>query len=122
MEEKSEPIEPLFKYIRIACDLREIVKNTSISAFNTTTKVILLGTSWGELHILDHEGNVNSHQRFPKHIVGINQISVDSKGEYLATCSDDGVVRLEIISIALNKLSNLIVRFASTACIPRTTA
>lgn len=52
--------------------------------------MILVGTSWGDLHILDHEGNVNSHQKFPKHIVGINQISVEEKGEFAGTCSDDG--------------------------------
>lgn len=94
MVEKSEPVEPLFKYIRIACDLREIVKNTSISSISCTTKVILLGTSWGGLHILDHEGNVNSLQRFPKYTFGINSISVDSKGEYAGWTIDDGQVRL----------------------------
>lgn len=93
MDEKSEPVEPLFKYLRIACDLREIVKNSSISSIQCTTKVILVGTTWGDIHILDHEGNVNSHQKFPKHIVGINQISVDSRGEFIGTCSDDGQVR-----------------------------
>lgn len=90
MEEKNEPVEPLFKYLRLACDLRKIVANTSITKVVANTKVIFVGTSWGDLHILDHEGNVNSHQRFPKHIVGINQISVDTKGEYIGTCSDDG--------------------------------
>lgn len=90
--ESSEPVEPLFKYLRIACDLREIVKNSSISAMTVNTKLIFIGDSWGGLHLLDHEGNVNCHQKFPKHIVAINQISVDSKGEYFGTCSDDGQV------------------------------
>lgn len=90
MDEKIEPVEPLFKYLRLACDLQKIVKNSSISCISANTKVICVGDSWGAIHILDHEGNVNSHQKFPNHIVGINQISVDSKGEYIATCSDDG--------------------------------
>ncbi|CRK93735.1 CLUMA_CG007263, isoform A [Clunio marinus] len=94
MDEKSEPVEPLFKYLRIACDLREIVKNTSISCISATTKILIIGNSWGDIHILDHEGNVNSHQKFPKHIVGINQISVDSKGEWIGSCSDDGKVHI----------------------------
>jgi vacuolar protein sorting-associated protein 41 len=92
MSDKSDPIEPLFKYLRLACDLREIIKTTSISCVNANTKVIFVGTAWGDLYILDHEGNINSHRRFPKHIVGINRISVDNKGEFIATCSDDGQV------------------------------
>ena len=98
MDEKSEPVEPLLKYLRIACDLREIVKNSSISCIKASPKVIFVGTSWGDLFIIDHEGNINSHQKFPKHIVGINQISVDTKGEYIGTCSDDGQVRLATLS------------------------
>lgn len=93
MNEVNENVEPLFKYLRLACDLREIVENSSISSIVANTKVIFVGTSWGDLHILDHEGNVNSHQKFPKHIVGINQISADTKGEYIGTCSDDGQAR-----------------------------
>jgi hypothetical protein len=56
-----------------------------------------LGTTWGDIHILDHEGNVNSHQKFPKHIVGINQISVDNKGEYIATVGDDGQIHINCL-------------------------
>lgn len=122
MDEKIEPVEPLFKYLRLACDLHKIVKNSSISCISCNTKVIFVGDSWfvlsisllnnkfhiltlnffrGDLHILDHEGNVNSHQKFPKHIVGINQISVDSKGENIATCSDDGQARIEFLCFTL---------------------
>lgn len=99
--ESSEPVEPLFKYLRIACDLREIVKNSSISSMTANTKVIFIGDSWGVLHILDHEGNVNCHQKFSNHIVAINQISVDSKGEYFGTCSDDGQVSARILDFQL---------------------
>lgn len=49
-------IEPLFKYLRLACDLREIVKNSTISAVRANTKVMFVGTSWGDLFVLDHEG------------------------------------------------------------------
>lgn len=104
MDEKNEPLEPIFKYLRIACDLREIVKNSSISCMTANTKVIFIGDSWGGLHILDHEGNVNCHQKFPKHIVAINKISVDSKGEYIGTCSDDGQVRQRFFIYFYRKL------------------
>lgn len=91
-DEKIEPVEPLFKYLRLACDLRDIVKNSSISCISANEKVIFVGTSWGDLFVLDHEGNESHHQKFPKHIVAINAISVDVKGEFVATCSDDGQV------------------------------
>lgn len=47
--------------------------------------------------MLDHQGNtvdtsVSRNQSVPTHIVSINQISIDDKGEYIATCSDDGMV------------------------------
>lgn len=49
----SEPSEPLFKYLRLGCDLREIVKSSSISAIKANTKVVFVGTTWGDLYILD---------------------------------------------------------------------
>lgn len=122
MDEKNEPVEPLFKYLRIACDLREIVKNSSISCVSANTKVIFVGTSWGDLRILDHEGNVNSHQKFPKHIVGINQISVDNKGEYIGTCSDDGQV-IKTFKLSLQLVVNsFYFRSTLTVCMKKTVA
>lgn len=55
---KSDSIEPLFKYLRLACDLREIVKSSSISAVRANTKVMFVGTSWGDLFVVDHEGTI----------------------------------------------------------------
>lgn len=51
--ELSEPSEPLFKYLRLGCDLREIVKSSAISAIKANTKVLFVGTTWGDLFILD---------------------------------------------------------------------
>lgn len=44
--------------------------------------------------MLDHQGNrvetlINLRQN--PHILSVNKISVDSKGEYIGTCSDDGM-------------------------------
>lgn len=84
--------EPLFKYLRITCDLKDILKSDSIACVNVTEKALFIGTEWGKLFVLDHEGNNISHHSFQQHILPINQISVDAKGEYIATCSDDGKV------------------------------
>lgn len=35
---------------------------------------------------------INRAQDFPAHMVSVNQISIDNKGEFIATCSDDGAV------------------------------
>jgi vacuolar protein sorting-associated protein 41 len=107
MDEKNEPVEPLFKYLRIACDLREIVKSDSISEVFATEKIIAVGSSWGNLYILDHDGNVNCNKKFPKHIVAVNQISMDMKGEYMASCSDGGEVRIFFVVID-NKKAKLL--------------
>lgn len=78
-----------------------------------------MGTAWGEVQILDHEGNINTRQRFPKHMVSVNQISVDSKGEYIATCSDDGKVRIQLLDVEGYSLINCFCRFTSIAFIQK---
>lgn len=45
--------------------------------------------------MLDHQGNrvatpINMRQN--PHTLSVNKIAVDSKGEHIATCSDDGMV------------------------------
>lgn len=47
--------------------------------------------------MLDHQGNrvetpINLKQN--PHILSVNKISVDSKGEHIATCSDDGMITI----------------------------
>lgn len=67
------------------------------------TQFICVGTNYGSVRLLDHQGNqitpfadgrVPAAPRvtFPPHLLSVSQISVDSKGEYVATCSSDGTV------------------------------
>lgn len=54
-----------------------------------------IGTIWGRVHILDHDGNaVDTSTRPPSHLVSVNTISVDAKGDFIASCSDDGMVHI----------------------------
>lgn len=48
------------------------------------------------MHLFDHIGNIVEEKKnfFPEHKVAVNQISVDAKGEYVGTCSDDGMVTI----------------------------
>lgn len=117
MEPDRSDNEPLFKYHRIACDLNDILKTDSISVAKITEKALFIGTEWGKLFVLDHEGNNISHHSFQQHILPINQISVDAKGEYIATCSDDGKVSHKKPQLDLFSLTGSC-RFSSIACTP----
>lgn len=44
------------------------------------------------IYTLDHLGNIVDGKEFRAHTVAVNQISVDSSGEFIASCSDDGRV------------------------------
>jgi len=96
---------PLFKYLRISCDLRTILENESVSCIAAHSKVLFLGTAWGKLRALDHEGNINFENKFPEHNFAINQISADEKGEYIGTCSDDGNVHISCLYAEDNSVS-----------------
>lgn len=95
-ESTEEEIEPKFKYKRIGNDLQEILKYDVITCAAVHPKFLIFGSYNGRLYLLDHQGNtvdsyLNKSNSFC-HSVGINEISVDTKGEYVASCSDDGKV------------------------------
>ena len=44
------------------------------------------------IYVLDHLGNAARGHELQAHAVSVNQISLDSEGDYIASCSDDGRV------------------------------
>uniref|UniRef100_A0A6P4EQW0 Vacuolar protein sorting-associated protein 41 homolog isoform X2 n=1 Tax=Drosophila rhopaloa TaxID=1041015 RepID=A0A6P4EQW0_DRORH len=95
---EDEEVEPKFKYQRLANDLKNILNTDVVTSTAVHFKFLILGTFRGRVHLLDHQGNsVNSNlsnsERYT-HQVAVNQIDVDPKGEYVATCSDDGKVNI----------------------------
>ncbi|XP_065557779.1 vacuolar protein sorting-associated protein 41 homolog isoform X2 [Artemia franciscana] len=56
------------------------------------SKFLCVGFKSGKTLVFDHLGNINSLASIPLHAGPINQISIDEKGEHVATCSDDGKV------------------------------
>uniref|UniRef100_A0A1L8DVT6 Vacuolar protein sorting-associated protein 41 homolog n=1 Tax=Nyssomyia neivai TaxID=330878 RepID=A0A1L8DVT6_9DIPT len=89
----EEDVEPKLKYIRMSNDLQNILNKDTISCIAVHPKFLCVGTHWGEVHLLDHQGNtVSQRVNVPHHMVAVNQISVDGKGEHIGTCSDDGMV------------------------------
>ncbi|XP_055301199.1 vacuolar protein sorting-associated protein 41 homolog [Sitodiplosis mosellana] len=93
----EEEVEPKLKYVRMSNDLKRILNKDAVSCIAVHSKFLCIGTHWGAVHLLDHQGNtvdnsINNAQDFPVHMVSVNQISIDNKGEYIATCSDEGTV------------------------------
>ncbi|CAG9772738.1 unnamed protein product [Ceutorhynchus assimilis] len=88
----EDEIEPKLKYVRLNNDLREILNNTSATCIAVHTKFVCLGSHWGVIYVLDHQGNNIVSKKLKAHTVSVNQISIDQTGEYIATCSDDGRV------------------------------
>ncbi|XP_072932333.1 vacuolar protein sorting-associated protein 41 homolog [Epargyreus clarus] len=90
--------EPKLKYDRMGNDVQNILLNDAVSCICVHTKFICLGTQWGVIHLLDHEGNTvpisqEKNQRdLQAHAIAVNKISVDLNGDYIASCSDDGKV------------------------------
>jgi len=59
-------------------------------------KFLIFGTYLGRVHILDHQGNsvasnLTNDNQFA-HSVPVNYVDVDPKGEYVASCANDGKV------------------------------
>ncbi|XP_025830960.1 vacuolar protein sorting-associated protein 41 homolog [Agrilus planipennis] len=91
-ESLEEEIEPKLKYCRLSNDLQSILPQDAASCIAVHPKFICLGSHWGVIHILDHQGDKIEGKGVRAHSVAVNQISIDSNGDFIATCSDDGKV------------------------------
>ncbi|KAJ8956298.1 hypothetical protein NQ318_015034 [Aromia moschata] len=91
-ESSEDEIEPKLKYARLYNDLQSILLKSSATCIAVHPKFICLGSHWGVIHILDHQGNSIRGKELKAHTVSVNQISIDNNGEFIATCSDDGRV------------------------------
>eukprot|EP00882_Tetradesmus_deserticola_P031401 GHRQ01035505.1.p2 GENE.GHRQ01035505.1~~GHRQ01035505.1.p2 ORF type:complete len:114 (+),score=23.24 GHRQ01035505.1:288-629(+) len=52
-----DDLEPQLKYERLGADVKDILKDASATALCLSEKVLALGTSLGNIHILDYSGN-----------------------------------------------------------------
>ena len=85
--EGMEDLEPPLKYERLSSDLRQTAISEQVSAVAVHPKLLAVGTSWGVVHIFDALGQSHVDHKLPGHSVGVSQISIDHKGEFLASCS-----------------------------------
>ncbi|XP_071956402.1 vacuolar protein sorting-associated protein 41 homolog [Antedon mediterranea] len=91
-EEEEEAEEPKLKYERIRNDLEKILEKHAASCMAVHSKFLAMGTHWGTVHVLDHQGNNINEKEEAVHTTTVNQISLDQNGDYIASCSDDGRV------------------------------
>eukprot|EP00058_Branchiostoma_floridae_P023305 XP_002608795.1 hypothetical protein BRAFLDRAFT_125598 [Branchiostoma floridae] len=90
--DESEEEEPKLKYERVGNDLSDILRKDAASCMAVHEKFLALGTHWGMVHVLDHQGNRISSKEYAVHQTTVNQISLDQNGDNMASCSDDGKV------------------------------
>ncbi|XP_012058286.1 PREDICTED: vacuolar protein sorting-associated protein 41 homolog [Atta cephalotes] len=89
---EMDETEPRLKYVRIRNDLEHILQNDAASCIAVHPKFLCLGSHWGMIHLLDHQGNNIKSKMLQAHTVAVNQISIDYNGDFIASCSDDGKV------------------------------
>ncbi|TPX35873.1 hypothetical protein SmJEL517_g01692 [Synchytrium microbalum] len=88
--DESDDDEPKLKYQRLTTGLADLLKKDSVSCMTASERFLALGTHWGIIHILDLDGN--DVKRFQCHSATVNQLSIDTHGEFIASASDDGRV------------------------------
>ena len=91
-DSEIDEVEPRLKYVRMRNDLEDILQNDAASCIAVHPKFLCLGTHWGKIHLLDHQGNNIQSKSLQAHTVAVNQISIDHNGDFIASCSDDGKV------------------------------
>ena len=84
------PIEPTLKYQRFPVDTILKAEGATCSCLAAHAKFLALGTSGGFVHILDLAGN--EIRRFTPHSAAVADICIDSTGEFVGSCSQDGTV------------------------------
>ncbi|KAG6474149.1 hypothetical protein ZIOFF_068073 [Zingiber officinale] len=109
-EEMEEEEEPRLKYQRLGGSVPSLLSNDAAASIAVAERMIALGTHDGTVHILDFQGNqvpklgnlqdsppemmliLPQVKEYTSHTATVNDISFDSEGEYVGSCSDDGTV------------------------------
>ncbi|KAI8920586.1 hypothetical protein BC831DRAFT_515430 [Entophlyctis helioformis] len=89
-EFEDEDEEPTLSYKRLVGTLSESLKQDAVSCMGVSDRFLAIGTHWGVVHIMDLIGT--QVKRFQCHTATVNQVSIDTDGEFVASASDDGNV------------------------------
>ena len=96
-DEELDEEEPRLKYNRLKIP-DSINADNTISSISVSDKLIALGSHQGKVFILDITGTTLISE-FSTHSATVNELSIDSHGEFVASASDDG-------KVAINSLYN----------------
>ncbi|KAI9339039.1 hypothetical protein BDR26DRAFT_396978 [Obelidium mucronatum] len=89
-DEDEDNEEPVLKYHRLSGTLSDTLRKDAVSIMAVSDRFLALGTHWGVVHILDMSGN--NVKRFDCHSACVNDVCIDTTGEFVASASDDGKV------------------------------
>ncbi|KAJ3028093.1 UNVERIFIED_CONTAM: Vacuolar protein sorting-associated protein 41 [Siphonaria sp. JEL0065] len=88
-DNEEEDEEPVLKYQRLSGTLADTLKKDAVSTMSVSDRFLAVGTHC-VVHILDLSGN--NVKRFECHSACVNDICIDTSGEFVASASDDGKV------------------------------
>lgn len=89
--EEDDEAEPRLVYERIKNEISAIAQKDAISCFCVNSRLLVVGTHWGKIFVLDHLGNKVHRDIMLPTQSSVTQVSVDLKGEFIASCSGDKV-------------------------------
>ncbi|KAH9421186.1 Vacuolar protein sorting-associated protein 41 [Dermatophagoides pteronyssinus] len=98
-DDDDDDDEPKFTYSRIRGDVSNILKTESITSIATHEKFFVIGTQSGKMFVLNIDGFNCSNTLNNLHQSPINQISIDERADFLASCSDYRVCIQELYTI-----------------------
>ncbi|KAJ2803540.1 Vacuolar protein sorting-associated protein 41 [Coemansia guatemalensis] len=89
-EEEEDEEEPALRYKRLGGNVQALFERDTASTLLASERFLVLGTHWGNVVIIDFEGN--EVKKWRAHSTTVNSVSVDLDNEYVASAGDDGRV------------------------------
>ncbi|KAJ2321205.1 Vacuolar protein sorting-associated protein 41 [Coemansia sp. RSA 2704] len=89
-EEDDDDEEPALRYKRLGGNVHTLFEKDTASTLIASERFLVLGTHWGNVIIIDFEGN--EVKKWRAHSTTVNSVSVDIDNEYVASAGDDGRV------------------------------
>ncbi|KAJ1744262.1 Vacuolar protein sorting-associated protein 41 [Coemansia sp. RSA 1086] len=86
----QEEEEPALRYKRLGGNVHALFEKDTASTLIAAERFLVLGTHWGNVIIIDFEGN--EVKKWRAHSTSVNSVSVDIDNEYVASAGDDGRV------------------------------
>ncbi|KAJ2813134.1 Vacuolar protein sorting-associated protein 41 [Coemansia furcata] len=89
-DSEEEEDEPALRYKRLGGSVAGLLEKDTASTLRACSRFLVLGTHWGNVVVIDIEGNLIKQWR--AHSATVNSVSVDLDNEYVASAGDDGRV------------------------------